>query len=46
MPRHAKRPRVYAVMMLAAALILAVCVAVTWRLSNETTPAPASVATR
>ena len=44
--RHAKRPVAYAVLMLAAAVILAACVGLTWRLSHEASEAPASVATR
>ena len=42
-PRPAKRPLAYTVLILAAAAILAACVAVTWRLAHETREAPAEM---
>jgi hypothetical protein len=45
-PRHARRPLAYTVLILAAAAILAACVAATWRLAHQTHEAPAEVAAR
>ena len=42
--RMPKRPKAYAALVVAAAAILAVCVAGTWRLAHETHEAPADIA--